>query len=91
MAETRFVVAPESERLLCGERKTAEYVVADPLNIEVSLKSGEVCRPQEIRERITRCRDCEHYFEGDCLLLHVAMPDMDGGFCSWGEPRKGDS
>lgn len=43
------------------------------------------------RERVVRCRDCAYYFEGDCLLLHVAMPDMDGGFCSWGEPREGDS
>lgn len=39
------------------------------------------------RERIVRCRDCAHFLDGDCLLLRVSMPDMDGGFCSWGERR----
>lgn len=103
MANTQFVVAPESESLLCGERKTSsEYVVANPLNIEVELKSGEVHRPQEIRERVTRCRDCEHAFSrgdrfdcmhfcqwddyNDCPGEWIVEPD---GFCAWGKPREG--
>lgn len=100
--KTQFVVTPESESLLCGERKTsAEYVVANPLNIEVELKSGEVCRPQDIRERIVRCRDCVHAYEDGTLCAHFSIPndnDMSimpsnvepDGFCSWGEPRDGN-
>lgn len=94
--KTQFVVTPESESLLCGERKTsAEYVVANPLNIEVELKSGEVCRPQDIRERIVRCRDCKHaimsYQDGypRCAGPMVAEATLvyPDGFCAWGEER----
>lgn len=97
--ETHFVVTPESERLLCGERKTsAEYIVANPLNIEVELKSGDVSRPQEIRERVVRCRDCAHaitsYQDGlpRCagpLVMEATLVSPDG-FCAWGEPREGE-
>lgn len=76
----------ESQSDLVGKEFIFEYGVDRIL--PPSDKTGGVfaieqraCR----RERITRCRDCAHYFEGDCLLLHVAMPDMDGGFCAWGE------
>lgn len=96
MANTQFVVAPESESLLCGERKTSsEYVVANPLNIEVELKSGEVHRPQEIRERVTRCRDCEHAITSHrdglprCagpLVMEATLVSPDG-FCAWGRSR----
>lgn len=56
------------------------------------MKEWIVCAdsPTRAMERmrtgeVVRCRDCEHYLDGDCLLLHIAMPDMDGGFCAWGE------
>lgn len=101
--ETCFVVSPESERLLYGERKTAEYVVANPLNIEVELKSGEIHRPQEIRERITRCRNCVRaYQRSDAIYCSrslrwgsndrpAPLPVEPYGFCAWGEPREEDA
>lgn len=94
--EASFVMTPESERFLYGERDPAEYVVANALNIEVELKSGEVCRPQEIRERIVRCRDCKHaimsYRDGlpRCagpLVMEATLVSPDG-FCAWGEERE---
>ena len=93
--ETHFVVTPESERLLCGERKTsAEYIVANPLNIEVELKSGDVSRPQEIRERVVRCRDCAYASPcplSDSEKLMCAFHDETfvnpDDFCSWGKER----
>lgn len=95
--ETIFVVTPESKRLLFGEKGTAEYIVANPLDIEVEMKSGKVHRPQEIRECITRCRDCAH--AGPCPLtdseklmcaFHDEMLVNPDDFCSWGKPRKED-
>ena len=94
--ETHFVVSPESERLLCGERRTAEYVVANPLNIEVELKSGEIHRPQDIRERVVRCRDCVHWRrptdrEGSrCTGAMAFVEPTPDGFCAWGKPREED-
>lgn len=93
--ETHFVVTPESERLLCGERKTsAEYIVANPLNIEVELKSGEISRPQEIRERVVRCRDCANSEKRGSRRYCKAPLGMTGyfsvcddDFCSCGYPR----
>lgn len=47
------------------------------------------------RERVTRCRDCEH--AGPCLLadskklmcaLHDEMFVSTDGFCSWGRERE---
>lgn len=93
--ETRFMVTPETEGLLYGEKKTAEYIVANPLDIEVKLNSGDVCRPQDIRERIVRCRDCVHaimsYRDGHprCagpMVMGATLVDPDG-FCAWGEER----
>lgn len=58
--EARFTMTPEVERTLRGPEKKAEYVMCCPMDIEVALKSGEVLHPQEVRERVVRCRDCEH-------------------------------
>lgn len=82
------------------EGKPIEYIVVNPVTVEARLRSGEVRRfPQEVRERIVRCRDCkyaEHYESGLCgpfiLCGHFesegckAMVDPDG-FCAWGEER----
>ena len=74
-------------RMLDG--KPTEYVVVNPVTVEAKFKGGEVRRyPQEIRERVVRCRDCAYFFEGDCMLLHFGMPDMGGGFCAWAKPRE---
>ena len=44
-------------------------------------------------EEIVRCRDCR-YFDGSkyygCDLLDISVPDMQDGFCAWGE-TKGDA
>lgn len=67
----------------------AEYVCLAVPSIE--LDTSLIHTDYLPRERIVRCRDCAYFFEGDCMLLHFDMPDMDGGFCAWGEPRDGGS
>lgn len=75
----------------------AEYIVLNPVVIEAEFKDGEVMRyPQEIRERIVRCRDCIHAMGRTCARFYE--PDDDGygwfpvdiipdDFCAWGEER----
>ena len=47
------------------------------------------------RERVTRCRDCEHAIpcplansEKLMCALHDEMLVTPDGFCAWGEPRE---
>lgn len=73
-----------------------EYVVKDPVEIVVETAGGGRLKPpQEIRERIVRCRDCMHSRRGgwECWRF-VDDPDEDferiaivapEGFCAWGE------
>ena len=88
-------------RLLDG--KPTEYVVVNPVVVEAKLRSGEVRRyPQEIRECITRCRDCGRaYQRGDAVYCsrHLRWGGNDrpvpllvgpDGFCAWGKPREVD-
>ena len=81
------------------EGKPTEYVVVNPVTVEARFKDGEVRRyPQEIRERVVRCRDCKHGMGGGGLCALFAFPLGDGhiipadvepdGFCAWGEPRE---
>lgn len=56
-------MAAEIGNFLDTPFEKAEYIVSGAVNIEVVLKSGEVLRPQEIRERVVRCRDCKHAVE----------------------------
>lgn len=79
--------------------KQTEYVVVNPVTVEARLRSGEVRRyPQEIRERIVRCRDCVHSCKDGTLCTHFSLQDDDDlslfpsfvepdGFCAWGSPR----
>lgn len=77
------------------ESKPTEYVVVNPVTVEARFKDGEVRRyPQEIRERVVRCRDCKHaitsYRDGlpRCagpLVMEATLVSPDG-FCAWGEP-----
>ena len=49
-------------KLLAGE--PTEHIVVNPTVLEVRFKDGEVMRyPQDIRERIVRCRDCKYAME----------------------------
>lgn len=72
-----------------------EYVVRDPVEIVVETKGGGRLKPpQEIRERIVRCRDC-FFAEADGKLCKHFLDECDDGpalvdpdgFCSWGEER----
>lgn len=75
--------------------KPTEYIVVNPVTVEARLRSGEVKRyPQEVRERVVRCRDCVH--SGPCPLadseklicaFHDEMFVSPGDFCSWGKPK----
>ena len=64
-----------------------EYVVKGPVEIMVETKDGSRLKPpQEIRERIVRCRDCAmRGSDGLCYL--IARLVMSDGFCAWGEER----
>ena len=93
--EARFTMTPEAKEFLYGPGEKPEYVVYGPVDIEVELTSGEINRPQEIRERVTRCRDCatsDPCANPDYLICHrmecLVEPD---GFCAWGEPREVDA
>ena len=91
-----FEPTPEVRELLEG--KPAEYIVVNPVAVEAEFEDGRVVRyPQEIRERIVRCRDCAH--AGPCPLadseklmcaFHDEMLVNPGDFCAWGEPREED-
>lgn len=79
------------------EGKPTEYIVVNPVTVEAKFKDGEVRRyPQEIRERIVRCRDC--VYAGPCPLadseklmcaFHDDMFVSPNDFCAWGVPREG--
>ena len=57
-----FELTPELRGLL-GLRDR-EYVVKDPVEIVVETEDGDRLNPpQDIRERIVRCRDCKHAME----------------------------
>ena len=57
-----FEPTPEVRELLEG--KPTEHIVVNPVVVEAEFEDGRVVRcPQDIRERIVRCRDCEHAME----------------------------
>ena len=61
MAEMTATFEPTLEVRELLEGKPAEYIVANPVIVEAEFEDGRVVRyPQEIRERIVRCRDCIH-------------------------------
>lgn len=68
-----------------------EYVVKDPVEIVVETAGGGRLKPpQEIRERIVRCRDCERALDGATCgiwcMEHRRQVEPDG-FCAWGDRR----
>lgn len=81
-------------KLLGG--KPTEYVVVNPVAVEAKFRDGEVRRyPQEIRERVVRCRDCaKSELRGRRLYCkapmgHVGYAEVcEEDFCSCGEPRE---
>lgn len=91
-----FEPTPEVRELLEG--KPTEYIVVNPVTVEAEFEDGRVVRyPQEIRERIVRCRDCKH---AECYESGLIGPfilcshfESEGckamvepsGFCAWGE------
>lgn len=87
-----FEITPELRDAL-GLRDR-EYVVRDPVEIVVETKDGDRLKPpQEIRERIVRCRDCARSFEerGDLWCRGIVGPPVEpDGFCAWGSERDGE-
>lgn len=74
-----------------------EYVVKDPVEIVVETKGGSLLKPpQEIRERIVRCRDCVHFRppsktdRARCDGVFAFVEPNQDGFCAWGK-RRGES
>lgn len=76
------------------EGKPTEYIVVNPTIIEAKFRTGEVRRyPQDIRERVVRCRNCRRSFEerGELWCRGIVGPPIEPrGFCAWGEPREGE-
>ena len=81
------------------EGNPSEYIVVNPMTFEVRLRDGEVMRyPQDIRERVVRCRDCGHSRrDGWECWRFVDDPEEDferivtvapEGFCAWGERKE---
>lgn len=95
MAEITATFEPTLEVRELLEGNPTEYVVVNPVTVEARLRSGEVRRyPQEIRERIVRCRDCEHSEKRGSRRYCKAPLGMTGyfcvcddDFCSCGYPR----
>ena len=94
MAEERTMTAtfePTLDVYKLLEGKPTEYIVANPVIVEAKFDGGEVRRyPQEIRERIVRCRDCRRSFEerGELWCRGIVGPPIEpDGFCAWGEER----
>ena len=91
---TTFEPTLDVYRILAG--KPTEYIVVNPVTVEARFKSGEVRRyPQEIRERVVRCRDCvksEHRGRRSYCkapMGHVGYAEgCDDDFCSYGAPRE---
>lgn len=83
-------------KLLAGEPAECIVVNPAPAVLEVRFKDGEVMRyPQDIRERIVRCRDCaKSELRGRRLYCkapmgHVGYAEVrEDDFCSCGEPRE---
>lgn len=73
-----------------------DYVVRDPVEIVVETADGDRLKPpQEIRERVVRCRDCKNYrpaeddeHEDGCALAYAYLFETSpDGFCAWGEEK----
>ena len=75
----------------------AEYVcelIPDDSNVPYDSDdySGECIR----RERVVRCRDCEHWRRPSnrersrCTGAMAFVEPTPDGFCAWGEPREED-
>ena len=95
MAEKGTMTAtfePTLDVLKLLEGKPTEYVVVNPVTVEASFKDGRVVRyPQEMRERVVRCRDCRRSFEerGELWCRGIVGPPIEPeGFCAWGEERE---
>ena len=72
-----FEPTPEVRELLEG--KPAEYIVVNPVVVEAEFEDGSVVRyPQEIHERIVRCRDCKHCDITDFSGLIINGKVLDG-------------
>lgn len=75
-----------------AESVTAEYVIEVK---ETRYRGGTGIAFGERRERVVRCRDCEHaspcpLADSEKLMcaFHDEMFVSPGDFCSWGEPME---
>lgn len=88
-----FEPTTEVRELLEG--RPTEYIVVNPVAIEAEFEDGRVVRyPQDIRERVVRCRDCKNAepmpLSFSDRLICAYLDDMavePEGFCAWGEER----
>lgn len=75
----------------------AEYIYGTRVKTSEDGRVWEMTPQSERRERVVRCRDCEHaitsYRDGlpRCagpLVMEATLVSPEG-FCAWGEPREG--
>ena len=79
----------------------SEYIVdmgdisAAPFSVLATF--SKVSKHAAVREQIVRCKDCKLFRKlesgkGLCRRGSIISNDLDGnGFCSWGEPKDGES
>lgn len=82
------------------EKKTVEYIYTATVQVNDDHIVRRVESLDDRRERIVRCRDCEHGMGDGGLCELFAFPLGDGhiipadvepdGFCAWGEGRNGN-
>ena len=94
MAEMTATFEPTLEVRELLEGKPTEYIVVNPVAVEAEFEGGRVVRyPQEIRERIVRCRDCKHWRRptdrerSRCTGVMAFVEPTPNGFCAWGKER----
>lgn len=80
------------------EKKTVEYIYTTTIQVNDDHIVQRVESLDDRRERVVRCRGCNHGMGGGGLCALFAFPLGDGhiipadvepdGFCAWGSPRE---
>jgi len=90
-----FAMATDKRRLPMWQKPDVLYLIL-PL---VAHGGFSVTRERRYPDQAayipepTRCRDCLHWHpqqERRCTMLVPAMPKDGSGYCSYGEPKKGE-
>ncbi len=63
-----------------------EYIEGQDVYFEfIDVKDVKSIPAADVVE-VVRCKDCKHWFQGDCCMLRLPLPD---DYCSYGEKKDG--